>query len=76
MKRTRKTPEIGDLIVSSRVKPQITGLASQPPRTSMVDTESFEKFEHIDATNSKTLFFSDLLRPCDTVCHRNAIHFP
>lgn len=27
----------------------------------MVDTESFEKFEHIDATNSKTLFFSDLL---------------
>jgi formylglycine-generating enzyme required for sulfatase activity len=27
----------------------------------MVDTESFEKFEHIDAMHSKTLFFSDLL---------------
>ncbi len=27
----------------------------------MVDTESFEKFEHIDAMHSKILFFSDLL---------------
>ncbi len=27
----------------------------------MVDAESFEKIEHIDATNSKSLFFSILL---------------
>ena len=30
----------------------------------MVDTESFEKFEHIGAMLSKILFFSDLLAPC------------
>lgn len=33
----------------------------RPPRTSMADTESFEKFEHIGAIFSKILFFSDLL---------------